>query len=67
MAIQGSVGAERKTFPKDCFSCRIWAGTVHIGVAIFVASHWRQQTHFASKAFLLAFSGGKYCAYLKCV
>lgn len=40
----------------DCLSCRIWAGTFHIGAAGFVASHWRKQPNRASQAFVIIFS-----------
>ena len=43
----------------DCLSCRIWAGTFHIGAAGFVASHWRKQPNRASQAFVIIFSTGK--------
>lgn len=48
-----------KPATKDCFSCRIWIGTFHIGAAAYVASHWPKQTHPASKAFVLSFSAGE--------
>ena len=43
----------------DCLSCRIWAGTFHIGAAGFVGSHWRKQTNRGAQAFVLLFSAGK--------
>ena len=43
----------------DCLSCRIWAGTFHIGAASFVGAQWQKQTGRGSRAFILLFSAGK--------
>lgn len=43
----------------DCFSCRIWGGIVHCGIAAFVASHYNQMHSKSAKNFIIAFSAGK--------
>ena len=44
---------------KDCLSCRIWGGFAHIGIAAFVASHYKEMSTKTSRGFILAFSAGK--------
>lgn len=43
---------------KDCLSCRIWGGIVHLGIAGFVGSHVHQMPGRFSKAFIGLFSFG---------
>jgi len=43
---------------KDCLSCRIWGGIVHLGIAGFVGSHVHQMPGRFSKAFVGLFSFG---------
>ena len=44
---------------KDCLSCRIWGGIVHLGIAGFVGSHVHQMPGRFSKAFVGLFSFGE--------
>ena len=48
-----------KAASKDCLSCRIWGGIVHLGIAGFVGSHVHQMPGRFSKAFVGLFSFGE--------
>ena len=43
---------------QDCTSCRIWGSLFHIGVAGFVAKHYKDMPTKGSKAFIAVFSTG---------
>lgn len=47
---------------QDCTSCRIWGSLFHLGVAGFVAKHYKEMPTKGSKAFIAVFSTG--VAYL---
>ena len=43
---------------QDCTSCRIWGSLFHLGVAGFVAKHYKEMPTKGSKAFIAVFSTG---------
>ena len=49
---------ENKKEFQDCTSCRIWGSLFHIGVAGFVAKHYKDMPTKGSKAFIAVFSTG---------
>ena len=47
---------------KDCWSCRIYGTLFHLGVAGFVASHYKNMPSKSAKSFIVIFSSGeKFC------
>jgi len=43
---------------KDCWSCRIYGTLFHLGVAGFVASHYKNMPSKSAKSFIVIFSSG---------
>lgn len=43
---------------KDCLSCRVWGGIVHLGFAGFVGSHYNRFHDRFSRSFIALFSLG---------
>jgi len=46
------------TTTKDCLSCRIWGGIVHLGFAGFVGSHYHRFQDRFSRSFIALFTLG---------
>ena len=51
---------------KDCLSCRVWGGIVHLGFAGFVGSHYNRFHDRFSRSFIALFSLGESNHGFKC-
>lgn len=52
------VALAAKPSSKDCLSCRIWGGVVHLGFAGFVGSHYNRFQDRFSRSVIALFSLG---------
>jgi hypothetical protein len=47
-----------------CFSCQVWSGAAHLGIAAYLGSISKRQNSRISQAFILTFAAGNYFIFL---
>jgi hypothetical protein len=58
---------QQQSSKKDCLSCRVSGGIVQLGLAAYVASHYKEMSSKSTRISTIAFSAGSYPFYLICV